>query len=193
MQAEFKKGKLLVGDAAFSTLYVDVDYMDVRALRRILELAKEGLPVCLKKLPKQPGHIKTGSFDAMLSELVSLRNVSNDFNAVIHHPPLIQGDSIPDYWCRVEDDGSHVLFLAQPLCTGLTYPLFSGQSLMKRSVYRKLKFTIDGKTITQDIEFKPYQSVVLRIAANGKTEQIDIAFTPKEPVVRPRETQKMYF
>lgn len=193
MQAEFKKGKLLVGDAAFSTLYVDVEYMDVRALRRILELAKEGLPVCLKTLPKHPGHIKTGSFDSMLNELLSLRNVSNDLNAVIHHPPLIQGDSIPDYWCRVEEDGTHLLFLAQPLSADLVYPLYSGQSLMKQSVYRKLEFTMAGKTITQDVEFKPYQSVVLKLTAKGKVEQIDITFIPKEPVVRPRETQKMYF
>ncbi|HQW04161.1 MAG TPA: glycosyl hydrolase, partial [Saprospiraceae bacterium] len=193
MQAEFKNGKLIVGDAAFSTLYIDVEYMDVRALRRILELAKKGLPVCLKKLPNQPGHIKTGSFDSILGELASLRIVSSDFNVVIDHPPLIQGDSLPGYWCRVEEDGSHLLFLAQPLSTYLTYPLYSGQSLMKQSVNRKLKFTIAGKTITLDVEFKPYQSVILKVAANGKVEQIDITFIPKEPVVRPRETQKMYF
>lgn len=193
MQAKFKKGKLLVGDAAFSSLYVDVDYMDVRALSRILELAKEGLPVCLKRLPKQPGQVKTESFDTMLGELVSLRNVSNDFNTVIDHPPLIQGDSLPGYWCRVEEDGTHLLFLAQPQCTGLAYPLYSGQSLMKKSVFRKLKFTIDGKTLTQNVEFKPYQSVMLKVTTKGNAEQIDITFIPKEPVVRPRETQKMYF
>lgn len=193
MQAEFKNGKLVVGDAAFSSLYVDVEYMDVRALRRLVELAKDGLPVCLKRRPNQPGQVKTESFDVMLSELVSLRNVSNDFNAVIHHPPLIQGDSIPDYWCRVEEDGSHLLFLAQPLCTGLTYPLFSGQSLMKQSVYRKLKFTIDGKTITHNVEFKPYQSVMLKIGTTGMVDLIDITFLPKEPLVRPKEPQKMYF
>jgi len=193
MQAEFKNGKLIVGDAAFSTLYIDVEYMDVRALKRILELAKEGMPVCLKRHPKQPGKVKENTYDQLLTELVSYRNVSSDINTVVDHPPLIQGDSLPGYWCRVEEDGTHLLFLAQPLSTYLTYPLYSGQSLMKQSVNRKLKFTIAGKTITLDVEFKPYQSVILKVAANGKVEQIDITFIPKEPVVRPRETQKMYF
>lgn len=193
MQAEFKNGKLVVGDAAFSTLYIDVEYMDVRTLMRILELAKEGLPVCLKRRPKQPGHLKAETYDHLITELLALRNVSGNFNAVTDHPPLIQGDSLPGYWCRVEEDGTHLLFLAQPLSTDLTYPLYSGQSLMKQSVYRKLKFTIAGKTITQNVEFKPYQSVALKIAANGKVEQIDITFIPREPVVRPREAQKMYF
>jgi hypothetical protein len=193
MQAEFKRGKLIVGDAAFSTLYVDVEYMDVRALSRLLELAREGLPVCLKRHPKQPGHVKAESFDVLLRELVSLRNVSDNFDEVIDHPPLIQGDSLPGYWCRVEEDGTHLLFLAQPLSNDLSYPLYSGQSLMKQSVYKKLIFTINGKKLTQDVEFKPYQSVVFKIGANGKAEQIDITFIPKDPVVRPRETQKMYF
>lgn len=193
MQAEFKNGKLVVGDAAFSTLYIDVEYMDVRTLMRILELAQEGLQVCLKRRPKQPGHLKAETYDHLITELLSLRNVSGNFNAVIDHPPLIQGDSLPGYWCRVEEDGTHLLFLAQPLSTDLTYPLYSGQSLMKQSVYRKLKFTIAGKTIALDVEFKPYQSVILKVAANSKVEQIDITFIPKEPVVRPKEAQKMYF
>ncbi len=59
-QAVFENGKISVGDAEFSTLYIDVKYMDVRALRRILQLARkafllspaktnqETLPICLR-------------------------------------------------------------------------------------------------------------------------------------------------
>ncbi len=193
MQAEFKNGKLIVGDAVFSALYIDVEYLDVRALSRILELAKKGLPVCLKRLPKQPGQVKAVAYDDLLSELVSLLKVSDNFKEVIDHPPLIQGDSLPGYWCRVQEDGTHLLFLAQPLSTNLKYPIYSGQSLMKQSTCRKLTFTIDGKAITQNVEFKPYQSLILRITANGKVDRIDITFLPKEPILRPREPQKMYF
>ena len=46
-KAKFVKNKLVVGDAAFSLLYLDVKYMDIRALKPILKLAKEGLPVCI--------------------------------------------------------------------------------------------------------------------------------------------------
>jgi hypothetical protein len=185
--------KLKVGDAEFSVLYIDVEYMDVRALKRILQLAKEGLPICLKRSPKQPGKMKSEDYTTMLSELTALENVSDNFNKVIDHPPLIQGDSIPDYWCRVEEDGTHYLFLAQMPSKDLKYPIYSGQSSMQQSDFRELTLNINAKTITQNFEFKPYQSLMLKISANGKVEFMDISFVPKDPVVREREEQRMNF
>lgn len=191
--AEFKNGKLVVGDATFSSLYVDVEYMDVRALRRILELAKEGLPVCLKRPPKQPGKSKTADYANMIRELISMANVSSDIKKIINHSPLIQGDSLPDYWCRIEKDGTHYLFLAQRPAKGLEYPVYSGQSLMKESEYHELEIHVNGKTFRQKIEFKPYQSIMLKFTNSGEMEFMDIEFLPKEPLVRPREKQRMNF
>lgn len=192
-QAEFRKGKLCVGDAQFSSLYIDVDYMDVRALRRVVQLARQGLPVCLKRAPLEPGKVKSADFAELLDALKALPNVATDFQQVCHHPPLIAGDSLPDYWCRVEKDGTHYLFLAQPLSKDLKYPIYCGQSLMQASIFRKLTLNVNGKTIAQDFEFKPYQSILLCIRPNGKMEYMDIGFLPKTPVVRPREPQKMNF
>ncbi|HEY3385086.1 MAG TPA: glycosyl hydrolase [Saprospiraceae bacterium] len=192
-QADYHDGKLVVGDAKFSLLYVDVDFMDERALQRILILAKKGLPICLKKLPKEPGKVKSGDYTNLLSELSSLKNVTQNFHEAIHHPPLIQGDSIPEYWCRVEKDGTHYLFLAQWPSKDLTYPIYSGQSYMSQSDFSEFNITVNGKSIKQRIEFKPYQSVVLRITPDGKVDFVDITFVPKDPVIRPREVQKMNF
>jgi hypothetical protein len=192
-QAHFQSGKLVVGDAQFSALYVDVEYMDVRALKRVLELAKMGLPVCLKRSPKQPGKTKSTDYENMQTELTSLKTVSEDFQKVINHPALIAGDSIPEYWCRVEDDGTHYIFLAQWLSKDLQYPVYSGQSFMNQSDFKELTLNINGKTITQKFEFKPYQSLMLRITPDGELEFMDISFVPKDPVIRPREPQKMYF
>jgi hypothetical protein len=186
-------GKLIVGDAQFSSLYVDVAYMDIRALRKVLEFAKEGLPVCMKRLPKQPGFIKSPDYAKMLEELSSLSNVSDQFEKIVQHPPLIQGDSLPEYWCRVANDGTFYLFLAQPLSKDLKYPVYSGQSLMKQSVFRELTLNINGKVIRKKFEFKPYQSLMLKIAPNGKMDFVDISFIPKDPIVRPHEPQKTYF
>ncbi len=191
--ADFHDGKLIVGDAAFSSLYIDVEYMDVRALTRLLELARQGLPVCLKRFPKQPGKIKSKEYEGMLNELSGLKNVSESFKMVINHPPFIQGDNLPDYWCRQDKYGTYYLFLAQPLSKDLEYPIYSGQSLMKQSEFSELTININGKTIRQKIEFKPYQSVMLKIASTGKMEMMDILFVPKEPHVRAREVQKMNF
>jgi len=192
-QAEFKNGKLNVGDASFSVLYIDVEYMDVRALQRVLEIAKQGLPVCLKRTTKQPGKNKSGDYTGLLAELTSLKNVSAQFQQVIHHAPLIEGDSLPDYWCRVEKDGTAYLFLAQALSKDLRYPVYSGQSLMKQSSFKDLTINFNGKKFKQKFEFKPYQSLMLKITPGGKLEFIDISFVPKDPVVRPKEEQKMYF
>ena len=192
-EAKFQNGKLIVGDAQFSSFYVDVEYMDVRALKKVLAFAKEGLPVCLKRLPKQSGFMKLPEYERMLNELAALRNVSQKFEQVVQHPPLIQGDSLPEYWCRVEKDGTHYLFLAQPFSKDLKYPVYSGQSLMKQSVFRELTLCINGKTIRQKFEFKPYQSLMLKITADGEMDFVDITFIPKDPIVRPREPQKMYF
>ena len=192
-QAEYRKGKLCVGDASFTTLYIDVDYMDVRALRRILELDNIGLPVCLKKSPQEPGKIKSGEYAGLLEKLKALRNVSSDFKQIINHPPLIAGDSIPDYWCRVAKDGTHFIFLAQRLSKNLVYPIYSGQSFMNHSEYKELTFAVNGKTIKQTFEFKPYQSLMLKISPKGKVEMVDITFVPKDPVIRTKEVQKMNF
>ncbi|MEM6966007.1 MAG: hypothetical protein AAF573_14665, partial [Bacteroidota bacterium] len=192
-QAEFRNGKLEVGDAAFSSLYVDVKYMDVRALRRILALAKQGLHVCWKNDPDQPGKVKSKDFATTLQELKALKNVSADFAKTVQRAPLIQGDSIPEYWCRVAADGTHYLFLAQMKSKHLKYPIYSGQSIMEVSDFKTVTLHINGKKIQQRLEFKPYQSLLLKISLNGEMEYMDIAFVPKEPIVRPKEKQRMNF
>ena len=192
-EAVWQDGKLQVGDAAFSSLYVDVDYMDVRALRRIRDLAKVGLPVCLKKLPVQPGKEKAEDYGRLLAELQGLENVSGDFLQVVGHPPLVEGDSLPDYWCRVDGEGNHFVFLAQWPAKDLKYPVYSGQSLMERSDFARLIFHVNGHSIAQELEFKPYQSLLLKVTPEGDVEFVDIAYVPKDPVVRPREKQRMNF
>jgi hypothetical protein len=34
---------------------------------------------------------------------------------------------------------------------------------------------------------------MLRLYPDGKTKLIDVSFVPKDPIVKPREKQKMYF
>ncbi len=191
--AKVKKGKLVVGDASFSALYIDVAYLDIRALLRIYELAKAGIPICIKQAPIQPGYVKDEDYLAMLRALYALPNVTDEFEKTIKHPPLIQGDSLPDYWCRQDMDGSLLIFFAQPKARELAYPLYSGQSYMKEDDSRDVTFNLGGKTIKKRIVFKPYQSVLLRLLPNGKIEPKDITFVPEDPVIRPREAQKMYF
>lgn len=191
--ADFQDGKLKVGDAQFSMLYVDVKYMDIRALQRILTLAQKGLPVCLKNFPKQPGKIKSSNYNQLLQKLSSLDHVSKEFQEVVNHPPLIAGADLPEYWSRIESDGTQYIFLAQMPSKDLKYPVYSGQSLMEKSIFKELTIHVFGKTIIQKFEFKPYQSLMVKISPAGELELEDISFVPKRPVVRPKEKQRMNF
>ena len=62
-KAYFKDGKLNVGDASFTMLYIDVKYMDSQAVDRILELAKSGLPICIKNTPIEPSKVKNSYYE----------------------------------------------------------------------------------------------------------------------------------
>jgi hypothetical protein len=192
-QAKVVDRKLVVGDASFSLLYVDVKYMDIRALKRILQLAKEGLRICIKQTPSQPGKSKSGSYATLIRQLLALPQVSKHFDQIIYHPPLIQGDSLPGYWCRTTKDGTKYLFLAQWGSKDLQYPVYSGQSLMTELKTMAFNIYTNRKLQKINVEFKPYQSVMLKIAPNGTIDFMDITFIPKTPIVRPREVQKTYF
>ncbi|MCB0601910.1 MAG: hypothetical protein KDC28_11805 [Saprospiraceae bacterium] len=192
-KAVFRDGHLVVGDACFTMLYLDVNYLDLRTLRRIHTLAKAGLKVCLKRTPAQPGRNKSEDFGLLLKALAGLPNVSEDFESLMDHPPLIQGQDLPPYWCRVEPDGTYYLFLAQPKARDVVYPVYSGQSSMKESETREINLYIHGHEIARRLEYKPYQSLMLRVSQEGRVELIDISFIPDDPVVRPREEQRMYF
>ena len=192
-QAQMREGHLEVGDARFTTLYVDVDYMDIRALDRIVELAGQGLSICLKGDPKQPGQNKSARYAELLSQLRGMDNVTSDFTQAVGHPPLVQCDSLPAYWSRVEEDGTTNIFLAQWHARDLKYPVYSGQSYMDNSISNEMTFYVNGREIKQEVEFRPYQSVLIRISPSGRLSFIDIEYVPPEPEVRPREKQRMYF
>ncbi len=192
-KARMADGKLVVGDASFSMLYVDVKYMDIRALKRILQLAQKGLRVCLKQQPLQPGYSKSADYSSIIKQLLAQKSVSDRFQELIDHPALIQGDSLPEYWCRSAKDGNLYLFLAQWASKNLQYPVYSGQSYSTESKTMEFRLYVHGKSQNIKVEFKPYQSVMLEIKPDGKVHFVDISYVPKTPIIRPKEVQKMYF
>jgi hypothetical protein len=64
---------------------------------------------------------------------------------------------------------------------------------MEQSEFKELTFNINENIIQQTIEFKPYQSVMIKVSVDGHVEIIDIQFVPRDPIVRPHEKQRMYF
>ncbi|MBK8050628.1 MAG: hypothetical protein IPK16_28105 [Anaerolineales bacterium] len=121
-EATFSEGKLHCGEAEFSWLYVDVEWLERSALEELLRLALAGLPVCMAHLPHPPGSQYYADYERLVDSLLSLPNVSAGIEDVAPHPPLLAGTDLPDFWCRVDGD-TLTIFFAHPMTQGLRYPM----------------------------------------------------------------------
>jgi len=185
-KAFFKKSRLIIGDLSFSSLYIDVKYLDIEALRRVEELAGEGLPVCLKQIPSEPGlHKSNTEYQHLLRNLQNASNVRSSWSQMKNITPLIRGTEKFDYWCRSTPKGL-TFFLANPASRHLTFPMEYGQSLNQQMVSFPVEINYLGKTISLDLTFNPYQSLLLNIDQKGEAKYTDISFVPKTPVYKPR-------
>lgn len=173
-------GMLTVGDAEFSSLYVDAEYLDYDALKRITDLAVEGFPVTLKKDPAVPGTKKHEDWGVLIETLWNQPNVTFDF--IPQRDPLVEGNNVPSYWARVEGKTLYIFF-ANPKSKRLTFPVGYGQSFSDETKTVDVVLNYDGEKYAITLRFEPYQSLLCKLE-KGKVEKIDISFIPKIPVVR---------
>jgi hypothetical protein len=179
-QGKVVDNKLLVNGLTFNALYVDVHHLDQESLEVILALAEQGLPVCLKRKPAQAGFMKDEQFEQLANRLISLPNVDEDFSQLITHRPLIEGENLPEFWCR-SDGESAIIFLANPLYTGLKYPLAYGQSYQDSTIAQQVVINFNGISRQIELRFEPYQSLLLSIDKKNEINFMDITFVPKTP------------
>ncbi len=179
-KADFQNGSLKIGDASFSLLYIDVNFLDFQALKTIYNLAKRGLKVCLKAKPEQAGFKKTSEYDKILQKLLKLENVKTNFKEIYTKKPLVSGENLPDFICKIYDN-NHYIFFANYKAQDLHLPLEYGQSYSDKTISLPVLFSIDGKTKHYNIVFEPYQSVLLKIDENFNIKKIDIEFVPETP------------
>ena len=185
-KATVRDGRLLAGDFSFSALYVDVKYMDADALKRIGELAEQGLPVCLKQDPAEPGLHKSKSRYQLLTEkLKRSGNVKASWKEMVKVTSFITGTEKFDYWCRKTEEGLYIFF-ANPRSQHLTFPLEYGQSLNDKAESYHITINYHGAAVPADLNFNPYQSLLLKLDNQNKISFVDITFNPKTPVYKPR-------
>ncbi len=175
------RGELQVGSLRFSALYVDVTHMDIEGLRAVSRLARQGLPVCIKKTPLQAGAAMDPGFKELLDELSGLENVGNELKALDIPPPLLQGEDLPEFWCRETGDGL-LIFLSHPLAGDLSYPMTYGQSINDSVFTRDVTVRYEGTAVPLSLEFEPYQSILFNIGRDGTVTYHDIRYMPPEPV-----------
>jgi hypothetical protein len=180
-KAVYKDNVLRVNDLSFKILYLDAGSLDIATLKTVLTLAEVGLPVCLKQTPGQSGYLRNSGFDKMLKQLQTLPNVTADFQQLVKQPPLVEGDSLPGFWCRT-NGRSAVIFFASPKTEKLTYPVVYGQSYQDSTISRHVILHFNGNTVPVKLDFKPYQSLMLSIDEKGRVTFNDIYFMPRAPV-----------
>jgi len=169
--AVFRDGRLQVGSADFSALYVDVAWLDAMALRHIVRLARQGLPVCLRRRPAQPGQRGMTDYEKMLDELTARENVRSDPRDILP-PPLLSG-CVPEFTCRREP-GLLWIFFAHPHSRTLSFPMAYGQAESAGPVACPLTVRVFGRQHKIDLRFQQGQSLLLQIRANGDIRQIDL-------------------
>ena len=162
----------------FSSLVVDVEWLDIEALREVVRLAEEGLPVVMAREPKQPGKNKSEEFQALYKQLMAFENASPTMD-VVEQKPLVEGENLPDFWCRRDGDDLYIFF-ANPAAQRLTYPLRYGQAFEDEGSKREVVINTDAGARPLTLEFKPNESLMVKATDEGEVEVIDLGFTAKK-------------
>ena len=173
--ATFENGILHCGETDFKALYCDVEYMELGALKEIIRLAQEGLPVILARMPKEPGVVKHPEYEGLVEQLTT---ILGGHTGPPLQKPLIEGDNLPDFWIRKDDD-TYYIFVANPLTQTIEYPLDYCYAFTDQGATRDITINHHGKSEAYTLNFKPTESLLLKVDAD-RIQQIDLGFTPKK-------------
>ncbi|MDY0288222.1 MAG: glycosyl hydrolase [Sphaerochaeta sp.] len=174
--ATCSNGKLVIGDAEFSGLYVDAAWLTLSSLKHIVAIAEQGVPVFVAKDPAEPG---TVTHKRSYTEAVEKLNACSHPAEALHTTlsPFIRDidkQILPLY--RARSTASEVLcFIAHPEARGLTYPMEYGKGATTGKHRRIFEICLpeSNKTIVCPLTFESCHSVLLRIdRQSGAWEQI---------------------
>ena len=144
----------------------------------MVRLAKAGLPVVMAQQPRPPGKNKTDEFAKLYAELMALENVSATAE-VIKQKPLVEGDNLPEFWCR-RDGEELFIFFANPAAQRLTYPLRYGQAFEDKGSQREITINTKAGAQPLTLKFNPNESLMVKVTEKGTVEMIDLDFTAKK-------------
>lgn len=166
VSAQYSKGVLQCGPAQFRWLFVDTEWLRLDSLHQLLRLGRQGLPICLARSPKEPGRNRHASYNQTLAELLALPNVHCDWRLSAPQPPLVSGEHLPDFWCT-HLEGIYHIFFAHPLARSIRYPMRHGHALDPSMHRRELQIQIGASQFPVPLEFRPHESILLRISPSG--------------------------
>ena len=97
---------------------------------------------------------------------------------------MIEGEDLPDFWCRRDGEELYI-FVANPAARQLKYPLRYGQAFEDKGSRRELTVNTSAGAQHLTLEFRPNESLMLKVGGNGKVEVIDLGFSAKELLLEP--------
>ena len=105
-------------------------------------------------------------------------NVSVQVN-VLEQKLLLEGENLPDFWCR-QDGEQLYIFVANPAAKNLKYPLRYGQAFEDQGSVRDVVVNTKAGVQPVRLTFKPNESLMLKVDAQGKVEVLDLGFTARK-------------
>ncbi|MFO0891916.1 MAG: glycosyl hydrolase [Isosphaeraceae bacterium] len=182
-RAEVAAGTMRVGDCAFQALLVDVEWLTPDALEQVLRLARAGLRVVLRRLPRPPGRNSPADYAIKVRDLRRCSNVHDRLDGA-GLTPVVAGDDVPLYWARRTSDSLY-LFFAHPKAREVRYPMKYGESSCRDRQVRSIVVDFDGTRHSLDLVFEPYQSLLLSFSRTGAVRFVDVGYRPPEPAHAP--------
>ena len=179
-----QNGRLICGSASYPALYMNVDYVDYDALRILGDMLSDGLRVIWKKIPEYPGRFPPEDYNLLVKKLLVHPNALSGIPD--NMTPLIEGDHLPPYWVRQNEDSLFV-FMAPPKAADLSFPLEYGQSLTTDTAHLPVRFRFRDIDTSLNLRFTPYQSLLYQVTPQG-ISSIDIYFLPSVPATRSKDT-----
>ena len=174
-----ENGQIRCGEVTVPALYVDCEWLDRDALQEMIRLAQAGATIILKREPKLPGYIREeDAFDADLVKLKAEPTVTKDHS----FEALVTGDDVPEFRAVHSDNGMN-FFFAHPKTKEVAYAMQYGQSKCEETTSADIEINALGKTLPLTLEFKPYQSLLIKLGTDGSVTYSDIHYMPPEPEV----------
>ncbi|MFZ1728735.1 MAG: hypothetical protein WAV84_01290, partial [Bacteroidota bacterium] len=119
---------------------------------------------------QQASREKSREFEADIDGLLALPTVRTDDSAILEAAPLVEGDQLPDFWCR-SDGETAWLFFANPASQNLRYPLAYGQAEQAIACRRDVRVHWKSRNIPVTLDFAAGASILVEIGSDGITHK----------------------
>ncbi len=170
--ATVRDNKLYTGEAVFNSLVVDAEWMSLSTLKALVNIVEQGFVISLLRVPQEPGRIPHPEYAVFLNRLISHHAVARSLES-LPAAPLIEGEDLPDFWCREDGDDLYV-FIAHPAARNLSYPLKYGQGSESVHETREVLLRWQGRQLLRSLNFPPGWSMMLLLRPDGRVDEIPL-------------------